>query len=137
MNSTLLLLKGKISDVNLIELKGRLDRMESVGHYSLDLSPVLSTLKSPGIGLVLGFLFGWLGVDRFYKGDEWLSVFKFLLCIFLPVFLLMNAARNSNDDLAALASLIMCAGIVWCIADLFLVYTGIKKDNFKKIMASL
>ena len=33
MNSTLLLLKGKISDVNLIELKGRLDRMESVGHY--------------------------------------------------------------------------------------------------------
>ena len=49
MNSTLLLLKGKISDVNLIELKGRLDRMASVGHYSLDLSPVLSTLKSPGI----------------------------------------------------------------------------------------
>ena len=46
MNSTLLLLKGKISDVNLIELKGRLDRMASVGHYSLDLSPVLSTLKS-------------------------------------------------------------------------------------------
>ena len=96
MNSTLLLLKGKISDVNLIELKGRLDRMASVGHYSLDLSPVLSTLKSPGIGLVLGFLFGWLGVDRFYKGDVWLG-----------------------------------------IADLFLVYTGIKKDNFKKIMASL
>lgn len=58
MNSTLLLLKGKISDVNLIELKGRLDRMESVGHYNIDLSPVLSTLKSPGIGLVLGFLFG-------------------------------------------------------------------------------
>lgn len=136
MNSTLLLLKGKISDVNLIELKGRLDRMESVGHYNLDLTPVLSTLKSPGIGLVLGFLFGWLGVDRFYKGDAWLSVFKFLLCIF-PVFLLMNAAQNSNDDLAGFASLIMCAGIIWCIADLFLVYMGIKKDNFKKIMASL
>ena len=136
MNSTLLLLKGKISDVNLIELKGRLDRMASVGHYSLDLSPVLSTLKSPGIGLVPGFLFGWLGVDRFYKGDVWLGIFKILLCI-LPIFLVMGAAQNGNDDLAGFASLIMCAGIVWCIADLFLVYMGIKKDNFKKIMASL
>jgi TM2 domain family protein len=131
MNSTLLLLKGKISDVNLIELKGRLDRMASVGHYNLDLTPVLSTLKSPGIGLVLGFLFGWLGVDRFYKGDAGLGIFKILLCI-LPVFLLMSAAQNGDNDLAALASLIMCAGIIWCIADLFLVYMGIKKDNFKK-----
>ena len=110
--------------------------MESVWHYSLDLSPILSTLKSPGIGLVLGFLFGWLGVDRFYKGDAWLGIFKILLCI-LPVFLVMGAAQNGNDDLAGFASLIMCAGIVWCIADLFLVYMGIKKDNFKKIMASL
>lgn len=49
----------------------------------------------------------------------------------------MGAAQNGNDDLAGFASLIMCAGIVWCIADLFLVYMGIKKDNFKKIMASL
>ena len=49
MNSTLLLLKGKISDVNLTKLKDKLDRMESVGYYNIDLSPVLSTLKSPGI----------------------------------------------------------------------------------------
>ena len=34
-------------------------------------------------------------------------------------------------------SLVMCAGIIWCITDLFLVYMVIKKDNFKKIMASL
>ena len=136
MSNSYLLFKGKVSDVNLIELKGRLDRMESVGHYNLDLTPVLSTLKSPSIGLVLGFLFGWLGVDRFYKGDAGLGIFKILLCI-LPVFLVMGAAQNSNDDLAGFASLIMCAGIVWCIADLFLVYMGIKKDNFKKIMASL
>ena len=66
----------------------------------------------------------------------WLGIFKILLCI-LPVFLVMGAARNGNDGLAGFASLIMCAGIVWCIADLFLVYMGIKKDNFKKIMASL
>ena len=85
---------------------------------------------------MLGFLLGWLGVDRFYKGDAWLGIFKILLCI-IPVFLLMSAAQNGDNDLAGFASLIMCAGIVWCIADLFLVYTGIKKDNFKKIMASL
>ena len=136
MNSTLLLLKGKISDVNLIELKGRLDRMASVGHYNLDLTPVLSTLKSPSIGLVLGFLFGWLGVDRFYKGDAGLGIFKILLCV-ASMFLLTLAAKTNNDGLLMFSSLAVCVGLVWCIADLFLVYTGIKKDNFKKIMASL
>ena len=49
----------------------------------------------------------------------------------------MSAAQNGDNDLAGLASLIMCAGIIWCIADLFLVYIGIKKDNFNKIMISL
>ena len=126
MNSTLLLLKGKISDVNLIELKGRLDRMESVGHYNLDLTPVLSTLKSPGIGLVLGFLFGWLGVDRFYKGDGGAGVLKFVLAVG------MARASKTNPDEAAIA---LAALLLWWLADIFLVYFGIKKDNFKKISA--
>lgn len=135
MNNAYMLFQGKVSDTHLMVIKSELDKAEAAGKRP-DLTLTAATLKSPMVGLVLGFLFGWLGVDRFYKGDVWLGIFKILLCI-LPVFLVMGAAQNGNDDLAGFASLIMCAGIVWCIADLFLVYMGIKKDNFKKIMASL
>lgn len=33
-------------------------------------------LKSPLVGLILGFCFGVFGVDRFYKGDILLGVLK-------------------------------------------------------------
>ena len=135
MNNAYMLFQGKVSDTHLMVIKSELDKAEAAGKRP-DLTLTAATLKSPMVGLVLGFLFGWLGVDRFYKGDAGLGIFKILLCI-LPVFLLMSAAQNGDNDLAGLASLIMCAGIIWCIADLFLVYMGIKKDNFKKIMISL
>lgn len=135
MNNAYMLFQGKVSDTHLMVIKSELDKAEAAGKRP-DFTLTATTLKSPMVGLVLGFLFGWLGVDRFYKGDAGLGIFKILLCI-LPVFLLMSAAQNGDNDLAGLASLIMCAGIIWCIADLFLVYMGIKKDNFKKIIASL
>lgn len=135
MNNAYMLFQGKVSDTHLMVIKSELDKAEAASKRP-DLTLTAATLKSPMVGLVLGFLFGWLGVDRFYKGDAGLGIFKILLCI-IPVFLLMSAAQNGDDDLAGFASLIMCAGIIWCIADLFLVYTGIKKDNFKKIMISL
>ena len=135
MNNAYMLFQGKVSDTHLMVIKSELDKAEAAGKRP-DFTLTATTLKSPMVGLVLGFLFGWLGVDRFYKGDAGLGIFKILLCI-LPVFLLMSAAQNGDNDLAGLASLIMCAGIMWCIADLFLVYIGIKKDNFNKIMISL
>ena len=135
MNNAYMLFQGKVSDTHLRVIKSELDKAEAAGKRP-DFTLTATTLKSPMVGLVLGFLFGWLGVDRFYKGDAGLGIFKILLCI-LPVFLLMSAAQNGDNDLVGLASLIMCAGIIWCIADLFLVYIGIKKDNFNKIMISL
>ena len=135
MNNAYMLFQGKVSDTHLMVIKSELDKAEAAGKRP-DFTLTATTLKSPMVGLVLGFLFGWLGVDRFYKGDAGLGIFKILLCI-LPVFLLMSAAQNGDNDLVGLASLIMCAGIIWCIADLFLVYIGIKKDNFNKIMISL
>ena len=135
MNNAYMLFQGKVSDTHLMVIKSELNKAEAAGKRP-DLTLTAAMLKSPMVGLVLGFLFGWLGVDRFYKGNAGLGIFKILLCI-LPVFLLMSAAQNGDDDLAGFASLIMCAGIIWCIADLFLVYIGIKKDNFNKIMISL
>ena len=53
------------------------------------------------------------------------------------MFFAVRAGQRGDEDLVAMAMMIGFAGLIWCIADLFLVYTGIKKDNFNKIMISL
>lgn len=68
-------------------------------------------LKSPIVGLILGVIFGVLGVDRFYKGDIGIGIVKLCLCW-------------------------LTFGIWWAI-DLFLVWKGIKQDNLRKISQAL
>lgn len=97
--------EGKVPKDSLILLQGRLAQITDekvIGSFGL------IQLKSPVVGLILGFLFGGLGVDRFYKGDIGLGIGKFLSCFIL-------------------------IGFVWAVVDLFLVWKGIKKDNFEKI----
>lgn len=96
-----------------------------------NLSKLPASPKSPAIGLVLGLFLGWLGVDRFYKGDIMLGIFKILLCV-APALLLASAAKTNSDAELMVASVIMCAGLIWYFADLFLVYIGIKKDNLNR-----
>ena len=99
----LMTLKDKISEEGLLLLSAK---------DNVDFSKIiLVDFKSPLIGLVLGFFFGVLGVDRFYKGDIFLGIIK----IFINPLTLG----------------------IWWLVDLFLVYRGIKKDNFQKILAIL
>lgn len=135
MNNAYMLFQGKVSDTHLIVIKSELDKAEAAGKRP-DLTLTATALKSPMVGLVLGFLFGWLGVDRFYKGDVGLGILKIILCI-APMFFAVQAGQRGDEDLAAMAMMIGFASLIWCIADLFLVYTGIKKDNFNKIIISL
>ena len=85
MNNAYMLFQGKVSDTHLMVIKSELDKAEAVGKRP-DLTLTATALKSPMVGLVLGFLFGWLGVDRFYKGDVGLGILKIILCI-APMFL--------------------------------------------------
>lgn len=63
-------------------------------------------LKDPMVGLLLSFLLGILGVDRFYKGD--------ILIGFLKLFTLGGV-------------------FIWALIDWFLIVGGIKRDNLEKI----
>ena len=125
MGNSYLLFKGKVSDTHLMIVKNELDRAEAVGNMP-DLKPLTSQLKSPILGLIISILFGFIGFDRFYKGDGGAGVLKFVLAVG------MARASKTNPDEAAIA---LAALLLWWLADIFLVYFGIKKDNFKKISA--
>ena len=125
MGNSYLLFKGKVSDAHLMIVKNELDRAEAVGNMP-DLKPLTSQLKSPILGLIISILFGFIGFDRFYKGDGGAGVLKFVLAVG------MARASKTNPDEAAIALAVL---LLWWLADIFLVYFGIKKDNFKKISA--
>lgn len=125
MSNSYLLFKGKVSDTHLMIVKNELDRAEAAGNMP-DLNPLTSQLKSPILGLIISILFGFIGFDRFYKGDGGAGVLKFVLAVG------MARASKTNPDEAAIA---LAALLLWWLADIFLVYFGIKKDNFKKISA--
>lgn len=95
-----------------------LDIQEKLKDISEDKVSLLSViqLKSPIIGLILGFFLGTLGIDRFYKGDIGLGIAKLILTI-------------------TYFGLII--SFVWSIVDLFLVWKGIKQDNLNKIQTIL
>lgn len=97
--------ESKVTKDSLSSLQGRLAQITDEKKIA---SFGLIQLKSPVVGLILGFLFGGLGVDRFYKGDIGLGIGKLLSCFIL-------------------------IGFIWAVVDLFLVWKGIKKDNFEKI----
>ncbi|MCX2717124.1 NINE protein [Helicobacter sp. MIT 21-1697] len=97
--------RGKVPKNHLELLQGRLAQITDEKKIA---SLGLIELKSPVVGLILGLLFGGLGVDRFYKGDTGLAIGKFLSCFII-------------------------VGFFWTIIDWFLVWKGIKKDNFEKI----
>ena len=125
MGNSYLLFKGKVSDTHLMIVKNELDRAEAAGNMP-DLKPLTSQLKSPILGLIISILFGFIGFDRFYKGDGGAGVLKLVLADG------MARASKTNPDEAAIA---LAALLLWWLADIFLVYFGIKKDNFKKISA--
>lgn len=125
MGNSYLLFKGKVSDTHLMIVKNELDRAEAAGNMP-DLRPLTSQLKSPILGLIISILFGFIGFDMFYKGDGGAGVLKFVLSVG------MARASKTNPDEAAIA---LAALLLWWLADIFLVYFGIKKDNFKKISA--
>lgn len=103
-------------------------------------------LKSPKMALILGIFLGSFGVDRFYKGNILLGIIRllggvisyFLFIAFQGLAMLFGRGVESNEnaDLIVLSCLVLWVLINFFIYfDVFLVYRGIKNDNFQKILS--
>lgn len=151
-NSIIMMVQDKLpkDTMSLASLRDRLDKLNDTQRDKLHQTMGFIKLKSPVVGLILGLLFGGLGVDRFYKGNIGLGVLKIILLIvsyslFLSGFL--GVVAGSLDEtgevavgsvgMTAVGGLMLFLFIVWVVADLFLVYKGIKKDNLAKLMTAL
>lgn len=71
--------------------------------------------KTPGLALLLSFLFGILGVDRFYVGNTGLGIAK-LCATFLTAGIV---------------------GTIWWFVDLFLIVRACKVANYQQAMQML
>lgn len=87
---------------------------------------VLVPLKSAMVGFLLAFIgLGWFGIDRFYKGDIMLGLFK----LFCPILALIAFAAG----LSTAALVIIAIGCFFWFLDWILVPLGISRDNAKKL----
>jgi TM2 domain family protein len=129
--SFLLMLKGKVPDMSLIVIRDRMQKLEAKGIKS-DISPTLARLKSPVTGLFIGYV----GADRFYKGDKNLAINKLSYFIVAIAFTIPGIYHNSESEITFSFILYLIVSI-WCLADILPVFFGIKRDNFDKIMQAL
>lgn len=135
-NTILMSLAVKLPSTGEVVLRNKLDGVSDETLNKISASIPMLNLKSPGAGLVLGLLFGGLGVDRFYKGDIGLGFMKLLLSLTLG-FLLNLAQTQPSDTTYTMLVLFTVVATIWMFADLFLVFSGIKKDNLNKILMIL
>ncbi|ENT5881329.1 TM2 domain-containing protein [Campylobacter coli] len=79
---------------------------------------------------------GLFGIDRFYKGDILLACIKLAFFI-IPLFATFAAFIESHSifiDYFAIFALMFVVASIWKLVDIYLVFVGIKKDNFHKIL---
>ncbi|HED4393063.1 TPA: TM2 domain-containing protein [Campylobacter coli] len=90
------------------------------------------------VGLVLSITVGLFRVDRFYKGDILLACIKlafFIIPLFATFFIaLLDESHSIFIDYFAIFALMFVVASIWKLVDIYLVFVGIKKDNFHKIL---
>lgn len=131
----LLIFKDKIPQERLFILEEELKKSQK------DLSALYAiSLKNPLVGLVLSITVGLFGVDRFYKGDILLACIKLaffiipLFATFAAFIALLNKSHSIFIDYFAIFALMFVVASIWKLVDIYLVFVGIKKDNFYKIL---
>ena len=125
-------LKDKVPNDALLPLKESLDKADDGASERL----LLVNFKNAVLGLVFSVILP--GVDRIYRGDIALGVFKIIYFIGVYVALEVMSGRQSVTDTTMILLLVLAVGLlVWFVADMFLVWRGIKRDNLAKIFNAL
>ena len=128
-------LKDKIPSDSVLAFKESLDKADNETLEKI----ILLNIKNPLVGLLLSLFLGVFGVDRFYKGDIKLGILKPVVFFTSYILTLVFSAAYLTSTstfymlLSFVFGLILIAALIWFIADIFLVYFGIKKDNLAKI----
>ncbi|EGD5926423.1 TM2 domain-containing protein [Campylobacter coli] len=92
------------------------------------------------VGLVVSITVGLFGIDRFYKGDILLACIKLaffiipLFATFAAFIALLDESHLIFIDYFAIFALMFVVASIWKLVDIYLVFVGIKKDNFHKIL---
>ena len=92
--------KDKFPEAYLISIKQRLEDCDDSKLSSI----FILEFKDPILALILSFLVGGIGIDRFYIGDNTLGLLKLLtcggfgICAIIDLFLIMGATKKKNFD---------------------------------------
>ncbi|NDJ27666.1 hypothetical protein CQA38_03105 [Campylobacter sp. MIT 12-5580] len=126
-------LKEKVPSDSYAAFKQSLDEAEDSQFDAL----LLISYKNPILALIFSVIVP--GVDRIYKGDVALGVFKLIfVCVIYATF---NFYIDKADQLQTGVFIIICVlaiiAFIWVVSDIFLVYKGVKKDNLRKIFEVL
>lgn len=95
--------------------------------------------KSTGVAYLLWFFFGWLGVHYFYLGNTGLGITRLALSVIPVIFLILfSVFATVGNDVAAgafllLAIMLFIVGVVWQIAEIFLIPSLVKNHNLQVI----
>lgn len=125
-------LKDKVPSDAFLPLKESLDKADEGISDRL----LLVNFKNALLGLVFAVILP--GVDRIYKGDIALGVFK--LVYFIGVYgalQVFSGEQSASATTLIILLMLAVALLVWWVVDMFLVWKGIKRDNLKKIFDTL
>ncbi len=131
----LLQFKDKVPNDAILPLKESLEKANEAAIEML----VFANLKNPLLALVLSLLLP--GADRIYKGDMVLGLVKiiFFIAVYVSAGVMANDGVAENLSFAAIMLWFACffSAFAWAVADIFLVYRGVKRDNLAKIFEIL
>lgn len=136
VNSLMSQWRGKIPSDSVYQIQEELKSFNGGAEVFYGLS-----LKSKVVGLLLGLFLGSFGVDRFYKGDKKLGIYKLtLFLVYLVAVIIGNIVVEvgvEEEIIIGIVGLLWSFLGIWCFVDLFLVWKGIPKDNLKVIQQAI
>lgn len=120
---------------NKLAYKDMMFVLERLGNIDDKQVVYLSTqpLKSPILVWILTFFgFGFLGIDRFYKGDISLGILKLIISLVM----MLTIVVGYNAEIFYITSLFIICYFIYC-CEIITIISSTRKDNFIKILKAL